>query len=81
MAGLVTALELIRAGFTVQMLEARDRVGGRTWTLRNGDRVNYKDGRTQPVGFEPGLYFNAGPARIPSQHRTLLDYCSEKSVP
>ncbi|MBD1108209.1 FAD-dependent oxidoreductase [Pseudomonas amygdali pv. morsprunorum] len=76
-AGLVTALELTRAGFTVQVLEARDRVGGRNWTLRSGDQVDYKDGRTQTVGFDPGLYFNAGPARIPSQHRTLLDYCSE----
>jgi len=80
-AGLVTALELTRAGFKVQVLEARDRVGGRTWTLRNGDRVDYKDGRTQTVAFDPGLYFNAGPARIPSQHRTLLDYCSELGVP
>ncbi|KPW91265.1 Amine oxidase, flavin-containing [Pseudomonas savastanoi] len=80
-AGLVTALELTRAGFTVQVLEARDRVGGRNWTLRSGDQVDYKDGRTQTVGFDPGLYFNAGPARIPSQHRTLLDYCSELGVP
>lgn len=80
-AGLVTALELTRAGFAVQVLEARDRVGGRTWTLRNGDRVDYKDGRTQTAAFDPGLYFNAGPARIPSQHRTILDYCSELGVP
>ena len=80
-AGLVTALELTRAGFSVQVLEARERVGGRTWTLRNGDRVDYKDGRSQTVGFDPGQYFNAGPARIPSQHRTILDYCSELGVP
>ncbi|MBI6885049.1 flavin monoamine oxidase family protein [Pseudomonas putida] len=80
-AGLVTALELIRAGFSVQVLEARDRVGGRTWSLRNGDQVEYKDGRTQTAAFDPGLYFNAGPARIPSQHRTILDYCSELGVP
>ena len=79
--GLVTALELSRAGFSVQVLEARNRVGGRTWTLRNGDRVDYKDGRTQTVAFDKGLYFNAGPARIPSQHRTILDYCSELGVP
>ncbi|WP_122596133.1 flavin monoamine oxidase family protein, partial [Pseudomonas viridiflava] len=76
-AGLVTALELKRAGFDVQVLEARDRVGGRTWTLRNGDRVDYKDGRSQTVAFDQGIYFNAGNGRIPSQNRTLLDYCSE----
>jgi len=80
-AGLVTALELTRAGFEVQVLEARERVGGRTWTIRNGDRVDYKDGRTQTAAFDPGHYFNAGPARIPSQHRTILDYCNELGVP
>ncbi|MCF5353090.1 FAD-dependent oxidoreductase, partial [Pseudomonas syringae] len=80
-AGLVTALELKRAGFAVQVLEARERVGGRNWTLRNGDRVEYKDGRSQTANFDSGVYFNAGPARIPSQHRTLLDYCSELGVP
>ncbi|MCO8165790.1 FAD-dependent oxidoreductase [Pseudomonas sp. 21LCFQ010] len=80
-AGLVSALELRRAGFRVKLLEARERVGGRTWTLRNGDRVDYRDGRSQTVQFDQGLYFNAGPARIPSQHRTLLDYCAELGVP
>ncbi|WP_397449027.1 flavin monoamine oxidase family protein [Pseudomonas sp. NA-150] len=80
-AGLVTALELKRAGFTVQVLEARNRVGGRNWTLRQGDQVDYLDGRRQTANFAQGLYFNAGPARLPSQHRTILDYCSELGVP
>lgn len=80
-AGLVTAYELKRAGFRVRVLEARRRVGGRNWTVRHGDTVEYLDGRRQQAQFAPGLYFNAGPARLPSQHRTLLDYCSELKVP
>lgn len=80
-AGLVAAYELKRAGFEVRILEARQRVGGRNWTLRHGDQVDYLDGRRQTAQFAPGLYFNAGPARLPSQHRTILDYCSELGVP
>ncbi|EIK95455.1 amine oxidase, flavin-containing protein [Pseudomonas sp. M47T1] len=80
-AGLVAAFELKRAGFQVRILEARQRVGGRNWTLRHGDRVDYLDGRSQTAQFAPGLYFNAGPARLPSQHRTILDYCSQLGVP
>src|SRR5262245_36842363 len=33
-AGLVAASELARAGLTVRVIEARDRVGGRAWTER-----------------------------------------------
>ncbi|MDE1169374.1 MAG: FAD-dependent oxidoreductase [Pseudomonas sp.] len=80
-AGLVAALELKRAGFQVQVLEARKRTGGRNWSLRHGDQVDYLDGRSQTVSYAEGLYFNAGPARLPSQHKTLLDYCSELNVP
>lgn len=80
-AGLVAAYELKRAGFRVRVLEARHRTGGRNWTLRHGDRVDYLDGRQQTAEFAPGLYFNAGPARLPSQHRTVLDYCRELGVP
>ena len=34
MSGLATARELQRAGYTVTILEARDRIGGRVWTDR-----------------------------------------------
>jgi len=33
-AGLAAAIELARAGLSVEILEARDRIGGRSWTIR-----------------------------------------------
>ena len=35
-AGLAAAHELVTAGFDVLLVEARDRIGGRAWTLRDG---------------------------------------------
>ncbi len=82
-AGLVCALELHRAGAAVSVLEAQSRIGGRSLTLRGGDSVTELDGPTQQVGFErdAGLFFNAGPARIPHHHQGLLGYCRELGVP
>ncbi|TCC36389.1 FAD-dependent oxidoreductase [Kribbella speibonae] len=34
LAGLVAARDLAAAGIGAELLEARDRVGGRTWTAR-----------------------------------------------
>ena len=36
-AGMAAAYELTKAGFHVTVLETRDRVGGRIWTVRKGD--------------------------------------------
>lgn len=64
-AGLASAYELGKAGYTVTVLEARDRVGGRNHTVR------------EPFG--DGRWFNAGPARI-ATHHTTLRYCHELGV-
>ena len=79
-AGLVTAWELGKAGYRCTVLEARDRPGGRNWTIRGG-RVEFADGTVQQCQFADGLYFNAGPARLPSVHTTILGYCRELGVP
>ena len=79
-AGLVTAYNLERAGFEVTVLEARDRVGGRNWSIRGGTKVQMNGEADQTATFADGLYFNAGPARIPSHHQGLIGYCRELGV-
>ena len=80
-AGLVSAYELQRAGYRVTVLEARQRAGGRAWTIRGGDRVDQMDRPAQTAAFSKGQYFNAGPARIPSWHRAMLGYAKTLGVP
>src|SRR4030095_10050567 len=71
-AGLVSAYELQKAGYRVTVLEARDRIGGRVWTIRGGEKIVQTGRPDQRSTFDPGLYFNAGAARIPSTHRVIL---------
>ena len=59
-AGLSAGYELKRAGHSVSVLEARNRLGGRIYTLR------------EPFG--AGLYAEAGAMRIPKVHRHTLGY-------
>lgn len=80
-AGLVSAYELGRAGYKVTVLEARDRIGGRVWTVRGGDRIQQMGRPDQIAGFGDGLYFNAGAARIPASHRVILGYARRFGVP
>lgn len=80
-AGLVSAYEMGKAGFQCTLLEARDRPGGRNWTVRNGTSVEFVDGTRQTAKYTgANSYFNAGPARLPSVHKTILSYCKELGV-
>src|SRR5580698_10530932 len=79
-AGLVSAYEMRRAGFDCTVLEARERPGGRNWTLRNGSKLVLNDGSSQECTFDEGNYFNCGPARLPSVHKNMLGYCNELGV-
>ena len=80
LAGMTSAYELGKVGYNCKILEARSRAGGRCWTLRGGDEFTDTLGQTQKIQFDPDLYFNPGPARIPYHHVTL-DYCKELGVP
>ena len=64
-AGLTAAYELEKAGYHCQILEARDRPGGRNWTARRGTSETSTDGITQTCQFDPGQYMNVGPTRFP----------------
>lgn len=80
-AGLSAAYELQKAGVEVTVLEARDRVGGIVWTLREGNKVSHISEEEQQVGFSCGNYLNAGAGRIPSHHDHVLGYARELGVP
>ncbi len=79
-AGLSVAYELGKAGYDCIVLEARDRVGGRNWSIRRGTRLEMNDGTRQICEFDAEMYWNAGPARMPSAHQAVLSYCKELGV-
>src|SRR5450756_807409 len=79
--GLVTAYEARKLGYEVTVLEARHRPGGRNWSAKKGDVVEFTDGTKQTVEWSEGLYQNMGPGRLPSVHGTILGYCRELKVP
>ncbi len=81
MAGLTAGHELIKAGYAITIIEARDRIGGRVWSIRRGDRV-VQDGRDDQIcQFDSGLYMNAGAARLPTEHHGIFHYARELNVP
>src|SRR2546430_11034422 len=79
-AGLSAAYELGKAGYDCTVLEARDRVGGRNWTIRRGTSIEMTDGSRQVCDFDQDLYWNAGAARLPSHHQAVLGYCRDFGV-
>jgi monoamine oxidase len=79
-AGMVAAYELRKAGYQVQILEYNGRAGGRNWTLRGGDRYTELGGAVQQCQFDPGLYINPGPWRLPYHHQGMLSYCKTLGV-
>lgn len=82
-SGLTAAYELNKLGYTVSVLEARDRVGGVDWTVRRGATHTEAGagGETQTCSWDEGQYLNSGPWRIPHWHTGVLGYCKELGVP
>ena len=81
LAGMSAAYELTKLGYQCTVLEARNRSGGRCWSVRK-NAVNTETGNVvQTAAFDEGLYYNAGPSRIPHHHQLTLHYCKELKVP
>lgn len=81
LAGMTCAYELSRLGYECKIIEARQRTGGRCWSIRNGSTNTETDRLPAVAIFDEGLYFNAGPSRIPHNHQLTLHYCKELGVP
>ncbi len=79
-AGLVSAYEMRRAGFDCTVLEARERPGGRNWTLRAGSKLALQRWDIAGLYVRRGKLLQRGPARLPSIHKTMLGYCNELGV-
>ena len=81
LAGLASAYELQKLGYHCEVLDARQRTGGRCVTIRRGFVSEEKGMPPQKAEFDADLYFNAGPMRIPHHHTPTLEYCRELGVP
>ena len=81
LAGMTAAYELSKAGYQVQVLEARSFAGGRCQTARKGFKHTDLIGNSQTCEFDEGHYINHGPWRIPYHHRSTLHYTKQFGVP
>ena len=80
--GQIAAYELRKLDYDVEVLEARDWVGGLTWTVKRGARHTEMDtGERQVCDFDEGHYINVGAWRIPNSDEGILGYCKELGVP
>ncbi|HKP04337.1 MAG TPA: FAD-dependent oxidoreductase [Chthoniobacterales bacterium] len=86
-AGLVAAYRLRQAKYSVTVIEASNRIGGRNFTVStataNHGNVIVENGSSQQckfVGDPSKQYFEAGPGRIPYHHIALLELCRELTI-
>lgn len=79
--GCPAAYELINLGYEVSIIEARDRVGGHAWTIRNGESGEEYGKGVQTCDWPEGFWWDAGPSRVPFFHNGFFHYCRELNVP
>ncbi len=81
LSGMAAAYELTKLGHSCTILEARQQAGGRVFTVRKGSKTEETDNGVAVADIDEGMYFNAGPSRIPHHHLLTLHYCKELGVP
>lgn len=79
--GCPTAYELMKLGYDVTVIEARDRVGGHVFTVRGGSATTEYGKGDQTCDWPDGFWFDAGPSRIPFYHQSFFHYCHELNIP
>jgi len=63
-------------GYSCTILEARGRRWGRNWTIRKRYAGRNDRRHNANLHLRTTTTLNAGPARLPSQHVTMLGYCA-----
>lgn len=81
LAGMTAAIELGALGYDCTIVEARERSGGRVFTMRGGTRLSQLGHPDTVVPYDEGQWFNPGPWRIPHSHESTMHYCRRFGVP
>jgi monoamine oxidase len=79
--GCPAAYELMKLGYDVTIIEARDRVGGHVWTIRGGTEGEEYGKGVQKCDWPEGFWWDAGPSRVPFYHNGFFHYCRELNIP
>lgn len=80
--GCPAAWELVKLGYDVTVVEARDRLGGHVFTVKGGSKTfEYGKGEQVCEWDDENMWYDAGPSRIPFYHRSFFHYCHEFNIP
>ncbi|MDQ3525823.1 MAG: FAD-dependent oxidoreductase, partial [Chloroflexota bacterium] len=79
--GSAAAYELIQLGYDVTILEAQDHVGGHVLTVRGGVTTEEYGKGVQECTWDEGVWWDAGPSRVPFFHRAFFHYCQQLGIP
>ena len=79
--GCPAAWELVKLGYDVTVIEARDRLGGHAFTVRGGSRHTEYGKGEEVCTWDEGLWYDAGPSRIPFYHQGFFHYAKEFNIP